>query len=270
MIRILKTIISHESSIKFLFANILRITWLCRLFTIQLKNFKLKFFPTSMSVELFVDNNFRKEDFEIYNKVLKQWDIFIDIWANIWFITLEASSLIWEKWHVYSFEPTPTIYWYLKENIKINNGNNVTSYNYWLWDKEWEIWFSSTHADDMNKISENWDINVKVVKLDNINEINNKRIKLIKIDVEWYEKQVLLWSLNVLDNTDIVYFESDEKLLNLYWSTTQDVFNLLISKWFLIYDFINGALIKLDSSHISIKPYNLLAIKDIEKFNNHN
>ncbi len=64
---------------------------------------------------------------EVLSKIIKKGDIFIDVGAYIdgWY-SLLAAKKIGPKGHVFAFEPNPSCYRRLKENIKLNNLDNVT------------------------------------------------------------------------------------------------------------------------------------------------
>lgn len=65
----------------------------------------------------------------LVKRILKNWDTFLDIWANIWYYTLLWSNLVGQKGKVISFEPDPGIFEKLKKNVKLNNVKNVTLHN---------------------------------------------------------------------------------------------------------------------------------------------
>ncbi len=57
---------------------------------------------------------------------VKKGMVVFDLGANIGWFTLCFSKLVADSGHVYSFEPDPTLFETLKENVKLNNLNNVT------------------------------------------------------------------------------------------------------------------------------------------------
>ena len=87
----------------------------------------------------------------------------------------------------------------------------------------------------MNSILENNSgISVPICKLDEL-PISESSIALLKIDVEGYEKFVLLGSSNVLKKTKCVIFETIEKLLKKYNSSYEDISNILLNEGFKLY-----------------------------------
>lgn len=135
---------------------------------------------------------------------LRPWDTFVDVWANIWWFSLLASKVVWDKGKVIAFEPSKYNYNILKRNIDINNIWNIQVIKKWLWSKEsQEIihyvpnnpWHTSIIEDEKNRFFDKEEI--EVVTMDA--ELSHyKNINLIKIDVEWYEYEVFQWMKNII------------------------------------------------------------------------
>lgn len=60
---------------------------------------------------------------------LKAGDIFLDIGANIGYMTLLAANKVGDKGRVFSFEPNPDVLPYLQENVRFNKLGNTTIEN---------------------------------------------------------------------------------------------------------------------------------------------
>lgn len=58
---------------------------------------------------------------ELFKKTVKDGDVVLDLGANIGYFTLLAAKLAGPKGKVFSFEPEPKNFSYLKKNIEINN-----------------------------------------------------------------------------------------------------------------------------------------------------
>lgn len=165
------------------------------------------------------------------------WGIFLDIWTNVW----KYSIYVWKQNKnnlVYSFEPNTYLYKnYLIENIKLNKLLNVKLNNIWLSDEEWNFILTVPENNfwswsiDNNYIS--WKkYNIKLLTLNNFisdNSVNIDNIRLIKIDVEWYEYNVLLVSKIILKNLKNcrLIIELFEESINF-----QNTINLIKSFWF--------------------------------------
>lgn len=141
-------------------------------------------------------------------KELKEWNIFIDIWANIWYFSLLWSKIVWKTWKVISFEPSKINFNKLEKNIKVNNLNNLLLYKLWVWNIEnkFEIFYDDENpgATSLIKNKKNKYFKkeiIKVIKLDNF--LKNKKIDFIKMDIEWFEYEAILWMKYILKNNDI-------------------------------------------------------------------
>lgn len=58
----------------------------------------------------------------LFVKIIRESQVFLDVGANIGYYSLLAAALNAEL-NIYSFEPAPAVYAYLKKNIEINNFN---------------------------------------------------------------------------------------------------------------------------------------------------
>jgi FkbM family methyltransferase len=129
---------------------------------------------------------------------LRKEDIFADVGANVGSYTILASGHIGCK--SFSFEPIPSTFENLLNNIVINRLNNVNSFNMALGAKTGKLEFtqSDTTSHVANKNEQNT-ISVPVETLDNI--FADEQIpRMIKIDVEGFETEVLLGGDKLLRN----------------------------------------------------------------------
>lgn len=261
---------SEPKPIKFILSRILWKTGLCRLFLIKRNNYQLKFYPSALSCGLWYDNQARNEDEVFINDYLKSGDTIIDIGANIGSLAILSAIKAGINGKVYAFEPHPTIYRYLKSNIKLNNLNNIHAYNFALGNENGLISFTNYKSDDMNSVTHSHNpksIHINVEKLDNVITNTNQNIALIKIDVEGYEKFILEGSCRLLQNTECIYFETSEDHFKHFNYSSKDLFNLIRSFGFNIYTFLHSNVLSaIDKDHISINGENLVAIKNEEKF----
>jgi len=136
--------------------------------------------------------------------VLNSEDLFIDIGANVGAYTILACAVKGARG--YSFEPIPSTFNGLVNNIKINDlQNRVTAYNIGLADKESEILFtaglnSKNHMVADNEIATDV-IKVKIRPLDSV--LAGEFPTLIKIDVEGLETLVINGMQYTLENRSL-------------------------------------------------------------------
>lgn len=136
-------------------------------------------------------------------KHIKPKDVFIDVGANIGKYTIIIGSKLQKKGgKVIAFEPLPANFELLQKNIKLNKLNNVTPIKCALGNEEKKRYLYLENVvrggvkhsliKNNNTNKENNKILVEVRKLDNVlQELNIKKINLIKIDVEGFEPEVL-------------------------------------------------------------------------------
>jgi len=159
----------------------------------------------------------------------------IDVGANNGQITVEFAHLVGDTGKVYSFEPQRIIFQQLCGNVFVNGLDNVHAYNMAIGDEDGltqiekpdyfqkgPVNFGNIHVG----VKENYEI-VKLHKLDTL-QIEN--VSLIKIDVQGFEKKVLIGAKETIKkNRPIIYIEIEESQLNLYGDTTESVLEVLQS-----------------------------------------
>lgn len=232
---------------------------------------KLKLYKDSNLSRLIYDG-FEKNELELTGKILKNGDIFLDIGANIGLYSLTASSLVGETGIVISFEPTPKTFSRLVENIQLNNLSNIRAYNIGISHKEellslnisengYEAWntFASTSSE---KFQHTKYIQVSMLDIQ-CDKIDKNKIKLIKIDVEGWEKYVLLGGTNLFKNYNpVVMVEFTETNTYAAGYFVQELYDILYNWGYRWFRYINNEFVPEDRQlHY---PYdNLVALKDM-------
>ncbi len=164
----------------------------------------------------------------------KKNPIIVDIWANIWQFAFACKYLL-PNCKVISFEPNPEIYKLLQKNLSWFD--NCEIHNIWLADSdnildfyvssESSEWCSFVKPIDWNYTT----INVPVKRWDSV--LKNINIDLMKIDVEWFEKLVLLGCESILKNVKYMIIEcSIWRNSSDIWS--KDLVSYIMSNWFVI------------------------------------
>ena len=130
-------------------------------------------------------------------------DLFIDVGSNHGHYTMISSGICYSK--SISIEPVKKTFDRLKMNIELNKLRNVKLYNVGISDSEGEL-FISNNMGSMNRIiNKISDDNCELIQVTTLDKllISEKNISLIKIDVEGYEKQVLLGCKETLKNPNL-------------------------------------------------------------------
>lgn len=202
-----------------------------------------------------------------YSRYLRPGNIVVDLGANVGLLTLVAAKIVGNAGMVYSFEPCPKIYGYLKGNTRHNQALNVKIYNVALGNYDGAAMFSNNAADDGNHIIfDGAGVKVPVNRLDTFLP-EAITVHLLKIDVEGFEKFVLEGACRVLASTRCIYFESSSSLYARYGYTCRDVFRMLKGEGFSLYRAAGaGTLQSLPFDHASEEIENLIALKDLAEF----
>lgn len=143
---------------------------------------------------------------DFFRKFLKEGDLAIDIGANIGHMTIPISLAVGKQGITLAFDPNPYVYEILLENSKLNpNLTNIHVFNYAISENDDEFYYNSSEASFNNggisKEKQNkhgkYSLNTKIKGI-NLEKFLLKsysdsisRIKLIKIDTEGYDKEII-------------------------------------------------------------------------------
>jgi FkbM family methyltransferase len=191
------------------------------IFTVRgkgVKPFKMKTNPTSAVTKfLFWDDveGFEYSSVRVFLDLAKSSKVFFDIGANIGYYSLLASSIN-NKIVVHAFEPMPSIYDFLLDNVRLNGFNNIIPRQLALSDQPGTATFygiqnkkfpgmpqltgdgslNSSHSNSSNKVS----FLVNIQTLDNYvsENLKGEKLDLIKLDTEAHEHFVLRGAHEVL------------------------------------------------------------------------
>jgi len=153
----------------------------------------------------------------ICGRIVRPGDTVMDIGANIGLVTVWLASLVGPKGLVYAFEPNPTLQDGLKATIQRNNLDQVRLSNFALGSKRTTLELR-VPLDNVGRASlvryadvPGYEVHqVPVVPLsDIVAEQRIASIRLIKMDVEGFEADVLEGALEVLEvvKPDSILFE---------------------------------------------------------------
>jgi len=150
-------------------------------------------------------------DFIVDN--LKPGDVFVDVGANIGYYTILASKLVGAGGKVFAVEPVPQTVEVLKFNIKLNGLRNVTVIDKAAWNSccklKMKIAFGEFGCASFFR--NGVEVDVDTIPLDDV-LVNVPKIKLIKIDVEGAEYEVLQGLKQTLTRTEYVVLELSRKV----------------------------------------------------------
>jgi FkbM family methyltransferase len=195
------------------------------------------------------DNSLRYNGYTWYNQSVGQLDaieffcglikndkdfVIIDIGAQSGAYSLCSKFYSNTNW--FSFEADPVNYNCLIENIALNDITNIKPYNIGLGNEEGELILNvcrnhrglNTFGKELKRfgIEEREEVNIRVNKLDNLEEIS--KIDLIKIDTEGCEYDIILGAMNKIKIfKPKIFMEYHEENLNQFGYTLDDLNKLI-------------------------------------------
>jgi FkbM family methyltransferase len=209
--------------------------------------------PNSISAGCFVyGDKYLDHDERVLVALVAEGEFFIDVGANIGHLALALAQS--SKAQGVSIEANPKTFKILKKNIEINRfESSITPLNYAV-DSGGSVnlIIQDSYSDDCNSII-NGDLSSKDGGLFRVEHQGSflvqsksldalameygfpQRVRLLKIDVEGFELNVLKGSVNLLKSTELIYFEYWEKLTLKYGYNHRDLFPLLESAGFCLY-----------------------------------
>lgn len=166
-----------------------------------LPNLKLRCYPDSYSAaSALYCGLYDYDEMNFLLRYLRSEDSFLDIGANIGIYTLLAASVI-SSGTIHSFEVLTKNYQRLRENIKLNNFEQVEVYNIAVSEKKGNIFLHLAEGDSMPFItnqSSDRAITVSTDTLDNLlREQSLNNLALAKIDIEGAELLAFQGAINL-------------------------------------------------------------------------
>ncbi len=149
-----------------------------------------------VELSLFETGTYEKGTIQLLEKYLEKGSAFLDIGANIGLMSVIASKQVGANGIVYAVEANPNTVPILQANIDLNNCRNVEVIPVALSDtsgtavlfENWEV--NRGGASLISQSNEERGIEVKMERLDDLFD-ENTPVRLVKIDVEGFEPQVI-------------------------------------------------------------------------------
>ena len=259
----LKILGEQKRPFRFLISLFYWYSGLCRLININFGSYKLRFHPTTLSRVLWTDRTYGQEDCDIIKQLLHCGETYVDVGANIGQLVIEGALAVGAEGHVFAFEAHPRTAQFLRINISLNGLENVAVAQTAVGNTFKWVSFSDEKCDDQNKVS-NKGIQVPMVKLEPF--LENRKIKLLKIDVEGFEKYVLEGLGESHKFVDIIYFEVMDAHFDDAGYSFSDLFEILERFGFSTLMLKNGAVRFVRRDELFRDCINLFAVRNIEEF----
>lgn len=120
----------------------------------------------------------------------------IDAGAYIWDSSIIFSKTFKNLNKIFALEPLKENYNKLKYYINTNNVTNIVAINKWVWEITWVVYMDKWWA--WSKISKNWSEKIEIISIDELVKENSMSPWLIKWDIEWFEFESILGTLQTI------------------------------------------------------------------------
>jgi FkbM family methyltransferase len=188
------------------------------------------------SLRLSINGIYEVEQTNYIKALLKEGDCVIDIGANIGYYALVMAKCVGNRGKVFCFEPDKTNFAILKRNVEANQYtdrvilfNDAVSFE----SGKIKLYISETNRGDHRIYSSDQSrefIEINAVRLDEVNEVMNCNIKLIKIDIQGSEMIALSSMRKVIEkNKPILISEFWPQGIKMSGKNSDDYINYFIS-----------------------------------------
>jgi len=182
---------------------------------VRFKNYDIYFYVRRFTDDLYNVMPGREGDVNtLILKSLSEGDVFIDVGANIGYYSILAGKIVGEKGQVIALEPVPNTVKVLDLNIKLNNLKNIRVIPEAAWSNSslLNIYLPGGYYGWASPVK--WHGSNFLVNATSLDDVSKKisAIKLLKIDVEGSEYQVLMGAKETLGKTKHVVIEASENL----------------------------------------------------------
>lgn len=197
--------------------------------------FTYALFPKDDAVSMSVIQGWQYEkylfDFLEINQIDTEGKEIIDIGANNGVFALDFASLVGETGKVHCFEPQRIIYYQLCTNVFLNGLTNVHCHHLALGDKSEDTVIPVPNYFDDGRMNlgdvsllDNTSSKYEPVKMSTLDKFSFDNVAIIKIDVQGFEKNVLIGGVNtIMKHRPFLFIEFEEHLLKRANTSEEDL-----------------------------------------------
>ena len=255
----------HPRPARLVAARFLEWTGLSPLFTVRLDGYRLRFYPTNVTANLWINPDGRVHGLDLFKDYCKADDMAVDVGANVGEVSIILSQRAGRAGRVYAFEPNPRIYRYLLGNLALNRCDNVTAANLAVGAAAGTARMSDEKYDDMNRVQDGGAIEVTCTTLDTA--VPAQPIAFLKVDVEGSELRVLEGARQTLTRTACVNCEMGEDHYRRYGYGMTDLIAFLRDAGFQTYVTTEARSLRaIDASFSESGGHEIVAVKDPADF----
>ena len=172
----------------------------------------------------------------LFADILQPGDVVVEVGANIGAHTIRLAQLVGKEGKVIAFEPQRLCFQLLNGNVAINSLTNVYTYQKCVGESEGSVTVPELSPDEIHNWGgvsfekQNEDEGVRVERI-TLDSLNLTKCKLLKLDVEGMELQVLQGAVKLLDKCQpIIYMEVDRE------DKKAELINFLCKRGYKIYE----------------------------------
>jgi len=210
---------------------------------------KMFLYDNCLLSEAIFTTGFEQQEIKLMTKILRKGDIFLDIGSNYGIYSLIAARKVCPSGKVYAIEPVAKTFERLERNIKLNKFKNIFPFRLAVSSSNGTLpmKISQEGYDAWNSLAkptrgDNYDIEiVETQRLDDFIQANKLmgKIKMVKIDVEGWEYEVLNGGLEFFSEQGvlIVQIEFNEDALQGAGSSSEMLIKKLTSLGYKLYKY---------------------------------
>ena len=171
-------------------------------------------FDSNHSMRMYAGQQYEPFETMVMSRQIRQGDIVLDIGAHIGYYTLIFAKLVGPAGLVFAFEPEPSSFAVLKENIRMNAYTNVVPEQLAITSERGEapLYINPIQPGD-NRIYDSHDgspfVKVKAVSLDDYFSFYTGEIDFIKMDIQGAEMAALQGMSSLLRKSPSVIIFSE-------------------------------------------------------------
>jgi FkbM family methyltransferase len=230
-----------------------RLLWasrLCHLITFRLPDdYRMRFYPSSASTAFWCNRHFRPADATLLRRYLQPGDTFVDVGANVGYLSLLAWTRVRPAGRVVAIEAHPRTCGFLTGNVRLN-GFPIETHNVAIGERPGELWFTSLRSDDQNHAvpaaAGRARVRVGVTTLDRL--LGPTTIDLLKIDTEGFELHVLAGAAATLERCAALYIEDSDRNLRRYGRSSPELRQALQDAGFLSFRIVEARAVPVDAA----------------------
>jgi FkbM family methyltransferase len=244
-----------------------RVLWasrLCHLISFGLPDgYRMRFYPSSESTAFWCNRHFRPADATLLRRYLRPGDTFVDVGANVGYLSLLAWTRVRPGGRVVAIEAHPRTCGFLAGNVRLNRFP-IETHNVAIGERPGELWFTSLRSDDQNHAvpdsAGRAGVRVAVTTLDRL--LGSMTVDLLKVDTEGFELHVLAGAAAMLERCAALYIEDSDRNLRRYGRSSLELRQALRDAGFLCFRIVDARALPVDAASVGGRgAQNLFAVR---------